>query len=78
MISINIDKAKQIGHNIRRELRSKEFEPLDMQISKQIPGIDVNSIEAQRQSIRNKYAVMQENINSAFTAEEIKQAIGLD
>jgi hypothetical protein len=38
MITINIDKAKTIAHDKRREARSVEFQPYDDAIAKQIPG----------------------------------------
>lgn len=77
MIRINVEKAKQIGHEIRRELRAEEFEPLDNVIAKQIPGTDFNQAEAQRQAIREKYAQIQAQIDVAQTPEEIKNALGL-
>jgi hypothetical protein len=38
MITINIDKAKTIAHDKRREARTEEFKPYDDAIAKQIPG----------------------------------------
>lgn len=75
MILVNLDKAKQIGHDRRRQLRAKEFDPLDAQIAKQIPGVDVQAVEAQRQAVRDKYAAIQAQIDSAQTPEEIKAAL---
>jgi hypothetical protein len=72
MITINIDKAKVIAHQLRREARAKEFEPLDEQIAKQIPGTSIQDLEAQRQLIRDKYQVMQEQLNAASSIEELK------
>lgn len=77
MITVNIDKAKQVGHKLRRELRAEEFAPLDDQIAKQIPGINSQDIELQRQSIREKYATIQTQIDSAESSIEIKQALGI-
>ncbi len=77
MITVNLDKAKQIGHDIRRKLREEEFEPLDEIIMKQIPGNDATVAESKRQEIRDKYAVVQTNIDGAVTPEEIKIALGL-
>lgn len=76
-ITINMDKAKTIGHAIRRAKRADEFAPLDAEIAKQIPGTDTAAIEAQRQSIRDKYAGIQTQIDAAETPEEIKGALGL-
>ncbi len=75
MIVINLDKAKAIAHDVRRELRSREFDPLDTLIMKQIPGTDVAAVEAQRQLIRDKYAIMQDSINSAESPDQLKQII---
>jgi hypothetical protein len=71
MITINLDKAKAIAHNIRRQRRAEEFQPLDEVIMKQIPGTDVVAIEAQRQLIRDKYAVIQTQIESSADADEL-------
>lgn len=69
MISINLPKAKAIAHNIRREQRTQEFEPLDQAIAKQIPGTDVPAVEAQRQLIRDKYAALQASIDAATDSD---------
>jgi hypothetical protein len=72
MITINIDKAKSIAHNKRREARSAEFAPLDIKAT--IPSEAV-AAEAARAVIRTKYTDMQTAINAATTVEEIKDAI---
>lgn len=77
MITINIDKAKAIGHDMRRAARAEEFKPLDEVIMKQIPNTDVQAVEAERQSIRDKYATMQADIEAATSADEIKSALGI-
>lgn len=77
MITVNITKAKIIGHNIRRTLRAEEFAPLDEVIMKQIPGTNVQEVEAQRQVIRDKYTMIQNQIDDASTTEEIKSALGI-
>lgn len=74
MISVNIDKAKVIGHDIRRARREQEFQPLDEQIAKQIPGVDVDALESARQAIRDRYARIQVQIEAAKTPEEIRMA----
>ena len=78
MIIVNLDKAKQIGHDIRRKQREEEFKPLDEIIMKQIPGNAAVDAEAKRQEIRDKYAVVQTNIDGATTPEEIKTALGIE
>jgi hypothetical protein len=75
MITINLDKAKTIAHEYRRAIREKEFEPLDAQIVKQLPNVDVQAVEQQRQVIRDKYAVVQTQIDISTTAEQIKTAL---
>lgn len=72
MIVINIDKAKDIAHDIRRAKRSEEFAPLDIKAT--IPSEAV-AAEAARQDIRDKYAAMQTQIDLAATPEEIKEAL---
>ena len=76
MIVVNIDKAKAIGHDMRRAARAEEFKPHDEVIMKQIPGVDAQQAEAARQAIRDKYAAIQEQIDAAATPEEIKAALG--
>jgi hypothetical protein len=75
MITINLDKAKAIGHDNRRALRAEEFKPYDEVIMKQIPGADHTAAEAARQAIRDKYALIQDVIEGASTPEEIKSAL---
>lgn len=75
MITINVDKAKDIAHDIRRSRREKEFAPLDELVMKRIPGNNFDEVEQQRQAIRNKYEQMQNVIDSSQTVEEIKNAI---
>ena len=74
-IVINLDKAKTIGHEMRRAKREEEFKPLDVQAT--IPMF-TETAEAQRQEVREKYAVIQEQIDIATTPEEIKVALGIE
>lgn len=76
MIIVNIDKAKAIGHEIRREKRLEEFAPYDDAIAKQIPG-QMENAEAARQAIREKYIAIQEQIDAAATTDDIKSALNL-
>jgi hypothetical protein len=69
MITINITKAKAIGHDKRREARSAEFAPLDIKAT--IPS-EATAAETARQAVRDKYAAMQAAIDSASTTDEIK------
>ena len=64
-ITVNLTKAKDIAHDVRRAKRAEEFAPHDEIIMKQIPGADAEAAEAARAAIRTKYATIQTNINSA-------------
>lgn len=75
MIVINLDKAKTIGHNMRRAARSEEFAPYDKIIAAQIPGQSAANAEAARAAIRTKYAAMQVAIDAAVFPEDIKTAL---
>ena len=75
MITINIDKAKVIAHDKRREARAEEFKPHDEIIMKQIPGADAIAAEAARELIRTKYTEMQTAIDAASTVDAIKSAM---
>jgi hypothetical protein len=77
MIRINVDKAKQIAHDMRRQARAAEFAPHDEAIAKRIPGTVEADAEAARVAIRAKYADMQTAIDAAATPDEIKAALGV-
>jgi len=72
MITINIDKAKTIAHDKRREARSAEIAPLDIKAT--IPS-EATAAEAARQAVRAKYASMQTAIDAATTTDAIKAAM---
>jgi hypothetical protein len=69
VITININKAKEIAHDKRRQARSAEFAPLDIKAT--IPS-EATAAEIARQVVRDKYADMQTAIDSASTVDEIK------
>ena len=69
MITINIDKAKSIVHDKRRAARAAEFAPLDIKAT--IPA-EAAAAEAARQAVRDKYATMQTEIDSAPGVAELK------
>jgi hypothetical protein len=72
MISINMEKAKQIAHEKRRAARSKEFAPLDIKAT--IPS-EAGDAEAARQVIRDKYDLMQKEMDSATSLEKLKSLL---
>ena len=69
MITINIDKAKDIAHDKRRAARLAEFAPLDIKAT--IPA-EAAAAEAARQAVRDKYAALQTDINAASSVQELK------
>ena len=71
----DLDKCKEIGHDLRRQQRAEEFAPYDEVIAKQIPGADAVAAEEARQQIRDKYALIQDVIEGASTPDEIKTAL---
>lgn len=71
MISVNMNKAKAIAHDKRREARAKEFAPHDEVIAKRIPGTAEAQAEAARQAIRDKYAAVQVDIDAAQDVEAL-------
>lgn len=75
MITVNVDKAKTITHEIRRAKRAEEFAPHDEVIMKQIPGVDATAAEAARAEIRAKYDTIQANIDAATDADALKTII---
>ena len=75
MIKINIDKAKDIAHTVRREVRNEEFKPFDEIISKQIPGNSFTEAENARIMIRQKYDAIQTQIDNSQTVDEIKSVL---
>lgn len=74
MIIVNLDKAKAIGHDMRRSERAKEFAPYDIKAT--IPA-EAEASEAARQAIREKYAAIQNQIDAAQTPDAIKAALGI-
>jgi hypothetical protein len=74
-VDVGLDKAKDIGHDIRRAQREAEFAPFDAIIMKQIPGNSAAEAEEARQQIRFKYALIQDVIEAAETPDEIKAAL---
>jgi hypothetical protein len=74
-IDHDLDKCKAIGHDRRRAARAEEFKPYDEIIAKQIPGVTAVEAEAARQGIRDKYATIQDAIESAENPDAIKAAL---
>ena len=75
MITVNMNKAKDIAHGMRRDARAEEFKPHDEIIAKQIPGADAVAAEAARQAIRDKYAAIQSDIDEAADVDTLKSIV---
>lgn len=71
-ITINLDKAKAIAHEVRRTKRAAEFAPLDIKAT--IPS-EAAAAESARQVIREKYSEMQQDIDAARSPEQLKDII---
>lgn len=71
-ITVNITKAKDIAHDVRRAKRSEEFAPLDIKAT--IPSEAVAAEEA-RVAVRAKYEAMQTAIDAATDVDGIKAAM---
>tara|TARA_R110000823_G_scaffold49220_1_gene124491 strand:+ start:479 stop:727 length:249 start_codon:yes stop_codon:yes gene_type:complete len=72
MIKVNIAKAQDIAHDVRRAARSAEFAPLDVKAT--IPH-EAAAAEEARAAIRTKYDDMQVAINAATTVDALKAAM---
>jgi hypothetical protein len=72
VITINLTKAKDIAHDKRRTVRAAEFAPLDIKAT--IPAEAVQA-EAARQAIRDKYALIQTEIDAAASVQELKAIV---
>jgi len=72
MITVNVDKAKGIAHEVRRAKRTAEFAPLDVKAT--IPSEAVAAEEA-RAAIRTKYETVQGNIDAAADVATLKTIV---
>lgn len=75
MITVNIPKAKEIAHELRRAARSAEFAPHDEVIARRIPGADDAAAEAARAGIRAKYAAVQVAVDAAESAPALLEIV---
>ena len=68
-VVVDLDKAKEIAHNVRRQVRNEKFAPLDIKAT--IPA-EAETAEAARQVIREEDALLQTSMDNASSAEELK------
>ncbi len=72
MIQINLDKAKEISHDKRRNKRAELFKQLDIEAT--VPSL-AEQAEQQRQAIRNEFAVIQTETDDAESVDQLKVII---
>jgi hypothetical protein len=72
MIQVNLEKAKEISHDKRRNKRADLFRQLDIEAT--IPML-AEQAEAERQIIRDEFAVIQTEIDNAETVDQLKEII---
>lgn len=71
-IDVDMPKAKEIAHERRRNKRATEFAPLDIEAT--IP-MKATEAESKRQNVRDKYDVIQNDIDAVSTPDELKALI---
>ena len=71
-IDVDISRAKEIAHNIRRKHRDEVMGPLDRKAT--IPS-EVAEVEIEREKIRNQNAKIQISIDKSKTPDELKNSI---
>lgn len=72
MIQVNLDKAKEISHDKRRNKRADLLKQLDIEAT--IPVL-AEEAEAKRQIIRDEFAAIQTEIDNAETVDQLKEII---
>ena len=72
MIKIDINKAKEISHDMRRNKRAELFKQLDIEAT--VPTF-TEQAEAQRQIIRDEFAAIQTEIDNAESVDQLKVII---
>lgn len=72
MIKVNIAKAQDIAHDLRRAARSAEFAPLDIKAT--IPS-EAAAAEEARAAIRTKYESLQTAIADASDVATLKTIV---
>lgn len=77
MIIVNLEKAKDIAHTMRRAARAEEFKPLDQQININVANpAKLAEVEAERQAVRDKYATVRAEIDAAGDVDALKAIVG--
>ena len=71
-VSVNLAKAKNIAHEVRRAKRTEEFAPLDIKAT--IPS-EAAAAEEARAAIRAKYEGVQTSIDAAADVDALKAIV---
>ena len=71
-VVVDLDKAKEIAHDTRRQVRNEKFAPLDIKAT--IPT-EAEAAEASRQVIREEDALLQIHMDNESSAEELKSLL---
>jgi len=77
-VSVDMPKARDIGHAMRRAKRESELAPLDKEMNINLTSpTKLAEIEAGRRAVRDNYAAMQVEIDAADTPAEILSVIAV-
>lgn len=71
-VFIDIKKAKEYIHGLRRKKRNIDFKDYDRLST--VPEL-FNEVEAKRKEIREIYKTLQENIDNATSAEQLEEIL---
>ncbi|NOR58417.1 MAG: hypothetical protein GQ474_07840 [Sulfurimonas sp.] len=69
-VTVNLEVAKDIAHDVRRQQRDEAMEPLDKQWT-----YDAAGAEPLRQEVRDKDALKQKAIDAATSTDELLGAL---
>ena len=72
MIQINLNKAKEISHDKRRNKRAELFKHLDIEAT--VPVL-AEQAEVKRQILRDEFAAIQTEIDNVESVDQLKVII---
>ena len=71
-LTVNLNKAKEISHDMRRNKRAELLKPLDVEAT--VPVL-TEQAEVKRQIIRDEFAAIQTEIDDAESVDQLKVII---
>lgn len=74
-LKVDLQRAKDIVHDARREACAKELAPYDEIIMKQVPGGDYDEAESKRAEIRTKYTAIQAEVDACADTAQLKEKL---